>query len=275
MKKLKKYLFIFLICYFVFLAFMYFYQNHIIYPNLSGSSDIKSARSILPKIKPFYLKITDTSYTKVYYAKDKNHKKTVLFFHGNADNLNTTLSYAKKYYNNGYNIFLCSYPGYEDTPGKTTANLIYKSADKCVKYLTKKQGIKEQNIIVHGHSLGGHTAIYASQNKNFNSIILLAPLGSAEDIGRKNFWFLPVSLLLKDKLISYPFLKNIHAPVIFIHNKFDKVVPYEQTVKMYNLIDNKKKLITLEKKLEFTEHNHLYKHDIFNKIIRWIEGNSN
>ena len=60
------------------------------------------------------------------------------------------------------------------------------------------------------------------------------------NMGKKYYPFFPVSLLLKDKFESYKKINNIFVPVLIMHGKVDKIVPYNMGKKMYELANEPK-----------------------------------
>ena len=60
------------------------------------------------------------------------------------------------------------------------------------------------------------------------------------DIGKKHYPFFPVKLLLKDKYVSKNKIKNIKSPVLVMHGKEDKIVPFYMGKKIYDLANEPK-----------------------------------
>ena len=60
------------------------------------------------------------------------------------------------------------------------------------------------------------------------------------NVGKKHYPFLPVSFLLKDKFESYKKINNISVPILIIHGKVDKIVPYFMGEEMYELANKPK-----------------------------------
>ena len=79
-----------------------------------------------------------------------------------------------------------------------------------------------------------------AQNENFGGIILESPFTSMTNMGQKYYPFFPVKFLLKDKFESYKKIKKIRIPVLIIHGKVDKIVPYDMGKKMYELANEPK-----------------------------------
>ena len=60
------------------------------------------------------------------------------------------------------------------------------------------------------------------------------------NVGKKHYPFLPVRFLIKDKFESYKKITNISVPLLIIHGKVDKIVPYDMGKKMYELANEPK-----------------------------------
>ena len=116
---------------------------------------------------------------------------------------------------------------------------MYRDAAGAVKWL-KSKGITEKNIILYGESLGTGVAVEVAQNKNYAGIILESPYTSMVNVGKKHYPFFPVRFLLKDKFENYKKITNISVPVLIIHGKIDKIVPFAMGKKMYQLANEPK-----------------------------------
>ena len=152
-------------------------------------------------------------------------KKTLVFFHGNAGDLNNRIYKLNLIKDFDINFLIVAYRGFSGNQGKPTEQGLYEDAQSALDWL-KKQKITENNIIVYGRSLGTGVSVEVSQNKNFAGIILESPFTSMVDAGKFYYFYLPVSLLLKDRYETLKKLKNIKIPILVMHGKKDKIVPF-------------------------------------------------
>ena len=102
------------------------------------------------------------------------------------------------------------------------------------------KGVNEKDIILYGESLGTGVAVEIAQNKSYAGVILESPFTSMVNMGKKHYPFFPVRFLLKDKFESYKKITNVSAPILIIHGKDDKIVPYNMGKKMYELANEPK-----------------------------------
>ena len=116
---------------------------------------------------------------------------------------------------------------------------MYEDARTAVNFLLNK-GILEQDIILYGGSLGTGVAVEIGQNKNFAGIILEAPFTSMIELGQKYYPFFPVKFLLKDKYESNKKIKNLKSPLLVMHGKKDRIVPFYMGENIFNMANNPK-----------------------------------
>ena len=258
-KKLKKmnYLTIliavFVIIYFLIIFLVYVFQEKLLYnPNENNYSNDK----LEIKIEKVKIKTKDKiDLLAWYHVKENKNYKTILFLHGNAGSLVNRIHKINKFKDININFLLLAWRGFSGNSGRPTEKGLYEDAESAVRWL-ESQGIKKSKIIIYGESLGAAVATEISQNKNFAGLILESPFTSMIDVGKNVYPFLPVKLLLKDKYESFKKIKNINIPILIMHGKDDKIVPFYMGQKMYELANEPKYSY-------FTEYdNHIMEYDV-------------
>ena len=174
-----------------------------------------------------------------FYNRDIQKFKTILFFHGNAGSLKNRTYKLNHIKDLKVNFLIFAWRGFNGNKGKPSEIGLYKDAESAIRWL-KMKGINEKDIILYGESLGTGVAVEIAQNKNYAGIILESPFTSMVNMGKKYYPFFPVRFLLKDKFESYKKLNNISVPILIMHGKVDKIVPYDMGKKMYELANEPK-----------------------------------
>jgi len=226
-----------LIVYLIVTLGLYIFQRKLLYyPNfnspLKGDGLIHSFENI--NIKTKYNIIL-----KGWFHLKDPKKKTILFFHGNAGTLDSRIYKLNFLGNLDVNFLIIAWRGYSGNSGKPSEFGLYQDAKSALNWLNSK-GITEDKIILYGESLGTSVAIEVGQNKDFAGIILEAPFTSMIDIGKKHYPFFPVKFLLKDKYESVKKVKNLKSPLLVMHGKKDKIVPFYMGEKIFNMGNNPK-----------------------------------
>ena len=230
----------FLSFYILLLIIMFFFQSNLIY-HPSGNNYLKDQVTNEPtEIEKVKITTVDNiNLVAWFYNKDIEKFKTILFFHGNAGSLDNRTYKLNHFKDLNVNFLIIAWRGFSGNVGKPNEVGLYNDAASAIKWL-KSKGVTEKNIILYGESLGTGVAVEVAQNKNYAGVILESPFTSMVNIGKKHYPFFPVSLLLKDKFESYKKINNIFVPVLIMHGKVDKIVPYDMGKKMYELANEPK-----------------------------------
>ena len=165
---------------------------------------------------------------------------TVLFFHGNAEDLSSTGSFLYEYHNRGYGAASCDYEGYGESGGTPSEAAVYRAADAMWDYLTRVKHIPPEKIIVASFSVGGGAACYVAQKYKACALVLEAPFASAFQA------VLPVSFIPGDLLRNDRRISSVKCPVLIFHGENDNVVPLRNAKKLYSLANEPKKLIVVK-----------------------------
>jgi fermentation-respiration switch protein FrsA (DUF1100 family) len=86
-------------------------------------------------------------------------------------------------------------------------------------------------------------ALAAEDNKPIGRVILEAPFTSAAAVASLRYWYLPVSLLMKDQFHSDERIAKVTAPVLILHGLKDTVVPYAEGERLFDLTTAPKHIV--------------------------------
>ena len=251
--------------YLVLLIFLYFYQGKLLYhPNVNNYAEGDKLASKISKVTI----VTSDHHNLIswFYKKDIS-KKTILFFHGNAGSLENRIFKLNHFKNLDVNFLIIAWRGFNGNSGKPTEKGLYDDARSAMRWL-ESIGIKEEKVILYGESLGTAVAIEIGQNKNFNGMILESPFTSMVEMGKKYYSFFPVGLLLKDRYESINKIKNINFPVLVMHGKKDRIVPFKMGKKIYDYANSPKSYYFSE----YDDHMMDYNELLVSKLKSFIES---
>ena len=226
--------------YILLLSVVFFFQRNLLYhPSVDNylKDQVVTEPTEIEKVK-----ITTNDKIDLigwFYNQDLEKFKTILFFHGNAGSLENRTYKLNHFKNLNVNFLIIAWRGFNGNEGKPNEMGLYEDARSAIKWLSAK-GIKEQDIILYGESLGTGVAVEVAQNKNYAGVILESSFTSMVDMGKKYYPFFPVRLLLRDKFESNKKINNISVPILVMHGKVDKIVPYDMGKKMYELANEPK-----------------------------------
>lgn len=173
-------------------------------------------------------------------------KQTLLFFHGNAGNISGRLESVRQFHELGLNVLIVDYRGYGQSTGSPSEEGIYRDATACWQYLAESQGLAAQQIVVFGRSMGGGAATWLAAQKQPGAVILESVFTSVPDIGAHHYPFLPVRALATNQFDNESRVREIDAPILFIHSREDRVVPFELGRRVYEAASEPKQFLEIQ-----------------------------
>ena len=251
--------------YLIIAAILFFFQRNLLYhPAENNYSEDKR----IVKIEKVRILTEDNLELLAWYHK-KNIKKykTILYLHGNAGSLENRIHKINHFDDMNVNFLLIAWRGFSGNKGKPNEEGLYKDATASINWLNER-GIKEENIIIYGESLGTAIATEIAQNKNYAGVILESPFTSMIAAAKSKYPIFPIKLLLKDKYESDKKIKNIKSPILIMHGEIDNIVPFWMGKKMFELA-NEPKYSYFSK---YDNHMMEFNKDLINSINLFIKS---
>ena len=171
---------------------------------------------------------------------------TVLFFHGNAQMLDTLTGTVALFQRNGFDFFAVDYRGYGKSEGRsrdeTTLRLDGAAA---LRYLTQQRGLAPGSIALLGQSLGTVVAADLAVSIPCRSLVLMAPLASARQQAAAVYPYLPAFLhhFMRSPLDTVGKIASARCPVMVVHGDNDTVIDLAQGRAVYDAARPPKKFI--------------------------------
>jgi uncharacterized protein len=203
---------------------------------------------------------------KGWYAPAKGKLLTLVYFHGNGDNLRTAAKTADPYLNAGYGFLLAEYRGYSGLPGLPTEKGLYADARAFLKDLIAS-GVPETNVVLFGHSLGTGVATQMATEFHVAGLILLAPFLSLTKIAQAWLPIFPAKLLIKDRFENFKKIPKINVPLLVAEGEKDMIVPPADSQKLFDLANEPKEFHLFPT----GQHNNLLKLGFVPISLSWLE----
>lgn len=171
---------------------------------------------------------------------------TLLFFHGNAGNISGRLESVQQFHRLGLNVLIVDYRGYGNSTGSPSEEGLYRDAEACWQYLTDDREIAPEDIVVFGRSMGGGPATWLAVRHRPAAVILESVFTNVPDIGAHHYSFLPVRALATNQFDNESRVADIEAPMLFIHSRDDRVVPFELGRRVYEAASEPKQFLEIQ-----------------------------
>ncbi len=170
---------------------------------------------------------------------------TVIVFNGNAGNRAYRAPLAATLRDAGYHVLLFDYRGYGGNGGTPTEAGLIADARAARTYLLGRADVDASRFVYFGESLGSAVAIGLAAEHTPAALVLRSPFTSLVDVGRVHYPFLPVTLLLRDRFASLDAIRDVGCPVLVIAGGQDRIVPVEQSRRLYDAVRAPKDLVII------------------------------
>jgi fermentation-respiration switch protein FrsA (DUF1100 family) len=203
-------------------------------------------------------------------ASGTSPRVTVLVFNGNAGNRAHRWPLAAALHRHGLQVLLFDYRGYGGNPGTPTKNGLAADSRAARAYLTGRADVDRSRIVYFGESLGTAVAVDLSVEHPPAALVLRSPFTSMADVGQYHYPFLPVRLLLRDRFAAIDQIQQIRVPLLVIAGGHDRIVPIENSRRLYDAAVAPKTLLVLPD-TDHNDHELLAGEEMVRTIVRFLQ----
>jgi fermentation-respiration switch protein FrsA (DUF1100 family) len=233
-----------LVCSYAALVILALLSDRVIFlPHASSYRDSDLIHVLTPGADP--VQIVKVSSGHVWltgiYLPNAKADYTLLFSHGNAEDLGDDLPMLEEFRAAGFAVFAYDYRGYGTSPGRPSEPAMYQDVASAYDYLTRTLCVPPDRVISFGRSLGSAAAIQLAVDRPVAGLIVEAPFLSAFRVLTR------APLLPWDKFRNAEKIKNVHCPVLVIHGRSDRVVPFWHGERLFAIANNPKQAFWVER----------------------------
>jgi len=174
------------------------------------------------------------------YLKNPQARQTILFSHGNAEDLSHVLPFVSTFAQNGYSVLMYDYRGYGTSDGTPSVRHALEDAEAAYQWLLKEEKISASSIILQGRSLGGGPSCWLAARHPVGGLILESTFVSTFRV--KTIW----PLLPWDKFNNLKAMQKIACPVLVMHGTEDEIIPFWHGKKLFEAAPSQKKHLWIQ-----------------------------
>ena len=173
-----------------------------------------------------------------WFLPARNPAGTVLFLHGNAENISTHIGSVFWLPGHGYQVLLLDYRGYGRSAGTPTMDGVQRDIDAAMRYLLSRPDVDPNRLVLFGQSLGGalavHYAAHGPERRHLRAMVIDSAPSGFRDIAREKLdilWWTrwlkwPAGLTIDDDSSPLRAVGEIDAiPKLFMAGDKDAIVP--------------------------------------------------
>ncbi len=203
--------------YLVLCAALFFFQRSLIYfpqPNAVSSSDSQ-----------LILSMPDARVSVI--TRERVGPRALIYFGGNAEDVSRNLpEFAEAFPD--YAVYLLNYRGFGGSGGSPSEAAIAEDALA----LFDQVYASHPQVSLIGRSLGSGVAVRLASQRPLQHLILVTPYNSLEEIAARQYPWVPVKWLLKDRFESGKYAAHIRVPTLLLAASDDEVIPRASTQRL-------------------------------------------
>lgn len=170
-------------------------------------------------------------------------RPVLLFSHGNAGHLGYRLPRLEEAFAKlPMDVFLYDYRGFGQSAGKPSVAGVKRDVQAALSYLRNERKIPFENIILYGESIGGGVAAWAAGDHlaDIGGVVVESGFRSLKLRAGSRF---PVigPLVITEDLPSEEILSKYAGPLLIIHSRDDRIIPFEDGQALFDICPSKKK----------------------------------
>jgi uncharacterized protein len=204
--------------------------------------------------EPFELEYEDVTFksadgTKLngWYVPHQAPRAVILYAHGNAGNVSVHVKTLKEL-NERHDaaVFVFDYRGYGKSEGSPSEDGILQDARAARKWLAKRTGLDEGEIVLMGRSLGGGVMVDLAAKDGCRGLILESTFTSLPDVAGRLLPLVPTGWLMTQRLDSLSKISQYKGPLLQSHGDKDRLIPIAQGKKLFNAAKGSKRFIVIK-----------------------------
>ena len=194
------------------------------------------------ELGPGYVQLTAPDGVKIAarHWANPNTKYTVLYLHGNYEDLGSIDEYLPQFVGAGYAVFALDYRRYGHSEGTPTEATLYADTRLAYDYLRTKLGVPADRIIIFGYSLGGGPGIELARHVPAAGLVIQGAFVSAYRVMTR------IPLFPGDKFVNLAKVPSLKLPVMVIHGTDDRTVPFWHGEALYDAITARKQKLFVD-----------------------------
>jgi uncharacterized protein len=171
---------------------------------------------------------------------------TILFLHGNAENISTHIASVHWLPARGFNVLLLDYRGYGSSDGQPSIAGLQTDIDAAVRYLLARAGAVDSGLVLFGQSLGAAAGIYYAAHGphrgRLHALVADSSFSSYRGIAREkmaNFWltwpfqWIPLFTVPTDYDPIAAVSGVSPVPLLLVHGDDDRVIPLAHSERLF------------------------------------------
>jgi fermentation-respiration switch protein FrsA (DUF1100 family) len=220
----------------------------VIYALLTVGAHFFSLSALFPRpplgyeLTPDYIQLTASDGVKLTarHWPNPSAKFTLLYLHGNYQDLGSVGEYVPQFVSAGYAVFALDYRRYGHSGGSPTESNTYADVAMAYNHVRNKLGVPAERIIIYGFSLGAAPGVELVLHQPVAGLVMQGAFVSVYRVLTR------VPIFPGDKFMNLAKVSKLRCPVFVIHGTADQTVPFWHGEALYDAVTARKEKLFVE-----------------------------
>ncbi len=209
---------------------LYFFQDKLIFQAVKLGRD--HTFSFGQPYEEHFIATQEGNEINALWFKPADPKGLVIYFHGNADNLQRWGQYAVDITNLKYEVLMIDYRGYGKSNGEPSEKMLYE--DAALVWDWAKGRTDHKKIVIYGRSLGSAVATHLAADVQPSLLLLETPFDELK--GGTWLRYLLSVVPLRSRFPTKDYLGKVAGKVVIFHGTDDWVVNLKSAERLKPLL---------------------------------------
>lgn len=215
---------------------MYANQDRMIFPGAYMSKPTAVGPSE-PGVEQVWITTADGERVEAWYRAGRGRSASspgpaLMYFHGNADLVDTTWAGMRGYLDRGISTLVMEYRGYGRSGGRPSEAGLLADATEFYCWVQARPEVDSRRIIFQGLSLGGGVAAALSERHAPAALILECTFTSLASMAHR--YLLP-GALCRNQFRTDSVIRHLDLPVLIMHGRRDNTIPVAHGRRLHEL----------------------------------------
>ena len=194
------------------------------------------------QLGPGYIQLTAPDGVKIAarHWPNPTAKYTLLYLHGNYEDLGSIGDYLPQFVAAGYAVFAIDYRRYGHSEGAPTEGNTCADAALAYEYMRVKLGVPADRIVLFGYSLGAGPAVELARHQPAAGLVMQGAFVSVYRV------MTHIPVFPGDMFVNLSKMPELKLPVFVIHGTADNTVPFWHGKKLFDAITARKVKLFVE-----------------------------
>jgi hypothetical protein len=177
-----------------------------------------------------------------WFIPHQNPRYAILYCHGNGEDVSSVGEFGAELGERLHaSVFVFDYRGYGHSEGRPNEAGCIADGDAAQHWLAAKTGIKANNVVLMGRSLGSAVAVALAAQNGARALVLENAFPTMPDVAAIHYPWLPVRWFMSNRYDNLNRIQKYSGPLLQSHGTKDELIPISCARRLYDAVPSARK----------------------------------